>query len=163
MYGKEIETLLEEIVKVLKREDVLSVMALGSLPRGELSYRVKNGNLELFSDIELMVVTKRKMGREEILLIERLKSLKNKFQPKNPLFDIAVEFFSLQDFKRLPYRVRFYEARESGKVLFGQDLRGMIPKVNAQNRDIEDTNNIILRRLLSILLYFPKELFEDGG
>ena len=37
----------------------------------------------------------------------------------------------------------------------------MIPDVDAHNVHIQDTNNILLRRLLSLLLYFPRALF--GG
>ena len=161
-YPQEIQSMLEEIVAVLNVEGVLSIIALGSLPRGELSYRMRNGNLELFSDIELIIVTKGKISKEDqIVLIKNLKSLRKRFQTASPLFDIAVEFLSLQEFKKLPYKVRFYELKESGEVLFGEDIRYMIPRVNVNNRNIKDTNNIILRRLLSILLYFPRELFED--
>lgn len=161
-YPGEIESLLKKIVEALNRKGVLSIMTLGSLPRGELSYRIKNGDLTLFSDIDLLVITEYKLSKEKMnFLSSLLKDLGKKFQPLNPLFDIKIEFFSLQDFKRLPFKVRFYELKETGKVLFGQDLRYMMPKFDINDRDIKDTNSIVLRRLLHMLLYFPKELLED--
>lgn len=161
-YPEEIQVLLKRIVEVLDRKDVLSIMALGSLPRGELSYRKKNQKLVLFSDIDLTVITKARISKQQrTLLIKSLKDLRRRFQPGNPLFDITVEFFTLQDIKKLPFKVRFYELKESGEALFGQDIRHMIPKFDVSNLNIKDTNNIISRRLLSMLLYFPRELFLD--
>lgn len=163
-YPEEIQELLRKIIEVLGGKDTMSIIALGSLPKGELSYRVKNGRLELFSDIDIAVVTQAAINAEErILFIKRLKELKSKFQPTNPLFNISVEFFSLQDFMRLPFKVRFYELKASGKTLFGKELRDVIPDFSFRNLDMEDTNNMILRRLLHILLYLPRELFEKKG
>lgn len=160
-YPEEIQALLEKAVKILEGKDVLSIMALGSLPRGELSYRTKNGSLELFSDIDILVITKGDTNKkEQFLLREKLKELERIFQPGNPLFDINIEFFALQEFKRLPFKVRFYELKESGKTLSGQDLRHVIPKFGLENLNVKDTNNIVRDRLLHVLLYFPRELLE---
>lgn len=160
-YPNDIRRLLEKTIDALDKEGVLSVIALGSLPRGELSYRIENGVLILFSDIELMVVTKDKicMGKQ-IVFFAALNKLKKEFQKAGPLFDITVEFVSLRDFKRLPFKVRFYDMKRSGAVIYGQDVMSEMPEFTARDLDREDTNNIILRRLLAILLYLPKELIE---
>lgn len=160
-YPKEIQDLLKRIVNILGTKDILSIMALGSLPRGELTYKPVNGKLFIFSDIDLLVIRKDRIRIEEETAVRKtLKDLKEEFQPGNPLFDITVEFLTLQDFKQLPFKVRFYELKESGDILFGQDLRYLIPKFDMSSLNIKDTNNIIIRRLFSILLYFPKALFE---
>jgi len=161
-YPEEIRGLLRKVIEILGGRNTLSIIALGSLPRGELSYGVKNGELELFSDIDIAIIRKGAInGEERTLLIKRLTELKSKFKPANPLFNINTEFFSLHDFRKLPFKVRFYELKKSGKILFGKELRHMIPEFTVKNLDIEDTNNIILRRLLHILLYLPRELFEE--
>lgn len=161
-YPEEIRGLLRKVIEILDRKDTMSIIASGSLPRGELSYRVKNGKLELFSDMDIAVVTEGAInGKKRTFLIERLKELKLKFQPANPLFGINVGFFSLQDFRKLPFKVIFYDLKESGKTLLGKELRHMIPGFDVKNLDIEDTNNIILRRLFHILLYLPRELLEE--
>lgn len=161
-YPEEIQALLKKIAEILDKESMVLAVALGSLSRGELSYRIKSKRLELFSDIDLLAVTKGTISTEEqVVLKKRLKDLKKEFYPTTPLFDIGIEFFSLQDIQRLPLKVRFYELRESGEVLFGPDIRGIIPEFDINKLDRQDTNNIILRRLFSILLYFPKELLDS--
>ncbi|MEK6732744.1 MAG: hypothetical protein AABY55_03875 [Candidatus Omnitrophota bacterium] len=137
-------------------------MALGSLPRGELSYKMDNENLVMFSDIDLLVIRKDRIRIEEETAIKKaLKDIREDFQPGNPLFDITIEFLTLRDFKQLPFKVRFYELKESGDTLFGEDLRHLIPKFDISNLNIKDTNNIIIRRLFSMSLYFPKALFRE--
>ena len=161
-YPKEIQELLRKIVGILTGEGVLSILTLGSLPRGELSYRIKNGKLTMFSDIDLLVVTEHWTNRErQAVLIKKLRDLRKKFQSVNPLFDITAEFLSLHELKKLPFKVIFYDLKESGKAIFGQDIRYMIPEFDAGTQNVKDTNNIILRRLFFMLLYFPKELLED--
>lgn len=163
-YPDEVRSLLKEIVDILTRKEVVSIIALGSLPRGELSYRRKDGILELFSDIDLYVVTKSKVIKsDKESFLKNTRDLGHRFQPKNPLFEINIEFFILQDFKKLPFRVRHYETRESGEVLFGQDIKNIIMRFNQKDQDLKDTNNIILRRLFHILLYLPGDLIEGKG
>lgn len=160
-YPKEIEELLKKIIQVLDIRGILSVIALGTLPRGELSFRLVDKKLQLFSDIEFVIIADGRINKKQQIILKRqLQELAKEFQPNNPFFDIAVEFFSLRKFKKLPFKVRFYELKESGKVLLGQDVRNLIPEFNWGNRQIKDANNIILRRLFSILLHFPKQLFD---
>ena len=54
-----------------------------------------------------------------------------------------------------------YETKVNGRILYGKDLKYLIPDININNLDFKESNEILSYRLWSILLYFPESFFDS--
>jgi len=148
--------ILDRLGERLGWDQVVSVILYGSTSRGELSY-IDKGNIDLFSDFELEVVT---VNRVPAKIIQGIKADlgKDKMGIANPLFHVDISFNT-----RLGYRIKKifdrrianYEMKETGKVLYGEDLLRSFPRIDVNNLDMGNTNQLILVRLWMQLLFLP--------
>ncbi len=138
---------------------VLSILLLGSAARGELAYAELDGRLEVFSDYEFLVVTRRRLPtRERQRVAERLAGLEREFGQRNPLFHIDVIFRERHRLHTLPRIIFTYELKANGQVLHGEDVRPLLPEVTLANLDLRNTNEILIKRLWAMLLHTPRRL-----
>ncbi|MCX7918587.1 MAG: hypothetical protein N3A72_03045 [bacterium] len=152
-YLSEIQVITEKSVS-----DILSILLLGSTARGEFSYRIEpDGQISLWSDIELLAVSKRKPSNtERKRLFVQLAQLEKKWNKNSPLFHIDCSYISLRQVQQLPPLIRHYEAKKIGKTIFGTDIRSEIPEINCDNLDYRELAEVILWRLWAIALYVPR-------
>jgi hypothetical protein len=58
--------------------------------------------------------------------------------------------------KSLPPIIFTYEMKANGQILYGRDLLPQIPAVTLANLDLQNTNEILYKRLWAILLHLPE-------
>lgn len=161
-YPKEIKKHFEFILKRIDDcwglDNVISIILYGSTSRGELSYTVEDGELELFSDYELEVITENSVSKDKIDKLK--KSLgKKAFDIDNPLFHVDISTNTKLSFwikTKLDRRIAVFETKENGTILYGDNLLDMLPIINLKNLDFGNLNELILIRLWMQLLYLPE-------
>ncbi len=161
---RHIQTHLEQIVSIITAVlDAQSIILLGSAARDELSMRpVSPDKIELFSDYECMVVVeKRPSPAQHRTLQTNLTRLEEEIDNPNPLFHIDVIIREQKRLKSLPPIIFTYEMKANGRVLYGRDCLPQIPTVTLENLDLQNTNEILYKRLWAVLLHLP-ETFITG-
>lgn len=138
-----------------------AILLLGSAARGELAYTQLDGQLEVFSDYECLVVTERRLpGRKRRRIAIQLVTLEQQFGQRNPLFHIDLAFRERRRLRTLPHIIFTYELKANARILRGEDVRPLLPQVTLANLDLRDTNEILIRRLWAILLHTPRRLLR---
>ncbi|HDK27505.1 MAG: hypothetical protein B5M53_06625 [Candidatus Cloacimonas sp. 4484_209] len=116
-----------------------------------MSYVFENGQLNIYSDIELLVIVKGKTKKvERELLYKKLRELEASLAQNNKFFHLDVSIVNLRHIKNLPPKFQFWETKNSG-ITSGEDLRRYLP----EKVDFRYLNESSLNRLHSIILYFP--------
>lgn len=153
---------LEAIIKPLDSQHIRSLILTGSTSRGELSYRTQNGSLDLFSDYEFLLIVADDADPNYLDgLTDYWHNLEESWGQKSPLFHIDSAPITVERLKNLPQFIRTFETKATGKVLFGEDLRHVIPDVTLDQLDYGELNEILLWRLWSATLYFPLSLLKE--
>lgn len=144
--------------------DIHGILLIGSTARGEFSYRIESdGNITLWSDYELLIVTKEKPNKlKRAKLFHILSEFEKEWGKDSPLFHIDYSYISFKTLQDLPSLIRHYEAKQIGKVIFGRDIRPDIPEINATNLDYKELAEVILWRLWAIVLYAPQSWLIKG-
>ncbi|MDH7486870.1 MAG: hypothetical protein QHJ81_11405 [Anaerolineae bacterium] len=153
-YPRLVERYLTEVLELIDKAGVLSVILLGSTARGELSYRCDDDRLDLLSDLEMVVVTEGRPAAAEAFY-HRLEAWQRERRALNPLFHVDVSFMPRRRFRRLTPLVRWFEMRSTGRVLYGADILDEVPQVTPENLNRGQTRELVLTRLWNLLLYIP--------
>ncbi len=161
---KQIQKHLEQIISCITETlDTESIILLGSAARDELSIRaISSDKIELFSDYEcLVVVRKRPSSIQRYTLQTKLNRLEKNINNPNPLFHIDIIIREEKRLESLPPIIFTYEMKANGRVLYGRDIFPQVPTVTLKNLDLQNTNEILYKRLWALLLYLP-ETFVTG-
>ena len=163
-YPAPIQTQLQGLTDQISRLSPTSIVLLGSTARDELVYRQhENGQLELFSDFEMLVVWDSPVSNANR---QALKQIAHKFEQKianpNPLFHIDLLPRRYKRLAKLPPLIFTHEMKVNGRVLFGRDVLPAVPTVTLDNLNLRNTNEILFKRLWAIMLHLPKN-FVLGG
>lgn len=94
-------------------------------------------------------------------ILREIELWENYLPEKSPLFHVDVAFIAQKELSRLPHCWRHFETRETGYVLHGQDLRQMIPKIDSDNLDFYELNQILLWRNWHLVMHLPKEMLRS--
>jgi len=131
------------------KENIISIICIGSIARNEYSiFRTTNANL-LFSDLDLLIVLKNKFKLRP-LVIKTTNNINIELRTKSfhsPFFEVTASVCSINDLKRLPRIFRNYETKESAKVIYGKNVLTIIPKIDIGNIDKIDLNRLLIERL----------------
>jgi hypothetical protein len=137
--------------RIMSVDHVTSVLLVGSTSRGEATVRVVDGRLELFGDIELILVTDpRPPSRDAVSSAVSAVAAEWDGRLVGP---IQVDF-TLVPAGRLPRsekKLFVFEARERGLCLRGEHLLDRLPAVSIENMSFFELNEVILHRLEALL------------
>lgn len=132
---------------------IIAALLMGSCARGEETYFInKDGNRELLSDYEMLVIIQK--GTETSIIDEDLRSLANelKEQSSSPCFEVEWSYKTTEEIQRLDKRFIFFEAKESAKVVYGDDcVLSLFPKITISNLNFSELNTVIIHRLYHVL------------
>lgn len=142
---------------IARSDEVLSVLLMGSAARDELAGARVEGRFELFSDLELMVVTR---GQPDSALRRGLSDAAARvgagFGYRSPLFHVDLAFRARRRLTSLPPIIFTHELAARGRVLRGPDLRAEIRPVDLGNLDRRQTHAILMRRLWAMAEGLPR-------
>ena len=162
-YPDQVRGHFRKILGCINTEKVSSVILTGSTSRGELTYALRDGNLNIFSDYELLIISNGRVDKDDLArLLEEFKGLEEEFSNGNPLFHIDCTYVSQRKLANFGTNIRTWEIRSTGALLYGRDMREEAPRVSVDNLDFKDLNEVLIWRLWAMTLYFPKSLLTTG-
>ncbi|HNT74550.1 MAG TPA: hypothetical protein PKH77_05990 [Anaerolineae bacterium] len=157
-YPEEFRTLLERIVKAITVPETLSIVLLGSASRGEIVGQLGPRGLMLFSDLEIMVITRHQSeARTRQKALSDIESLEVEQRAIGACtFHIDVGYDTQRSWKRPHSEFHAWEIKQTGYVVFGEDVLDLI-QVQVQPQSAIQSS---LNRLWHLLLYFPASLLR---
>ncbi|MHA1377719.1 MAG: hypothetical protein ACTSRG_04995 [Candidatus Helarchaeota archaeon] len=151
----------KEILKKIK--NIESILLVGGFGRGEGSIKIIGENkLIPLKDYDLIVVTNSNIsGKDYIKLVQNihntLKIPSYWYAGAAPgQFHINIKLVRKRSLSRLPPDISNYEIKEGSRVLYGLDIRKLIPILK---KDIGYMSGlrILLNKAIGLLEYFPKD------
>jgi hypothetical protein len=138
---------------------VSRLMLLGSTARGEASWHVYRGSVNVLSDLEFYLLTTRSLRADERQsLTEARRSWQGAWAFPNPFFhiDISINPETLFWRKlRFDRRIAAYEVLSNAIVLVGEDFEREPHLFGPEQLDLGNTNELVLVRLWMQLLFTP--------
>jgi hypothetical protein len=128
--------------------EVLSVAVLGSVARDEAVLATVGGRAELFSDIELLVVTAARLApARRAALQARAGQTASAFGHRSRRFHLDLLFRERARLGHLPPFVFTYELAANGRTVFGRHLLSEVRAVTPASLDRANTHEILVKRL----------------
>lgn len=153
-----IQDVITKINSISFKNNIVSIILVGGMARGEGSAIQKNDKTIIFSDFDFVVVFRDKTDQETRYLLEKIgQTLTKKYMQRNVLkanIDIAVS--SLNSFLKPRPAIFTYELKETGKVLYGKDIIKDFPELSSADIPQEDILQLLFNRMADLCLYYPK-------
>jgi predicted nucleotidyltransferase len=158
-----------------KIPDVLSIILTGSFSRGEGPVKRRDGKFYPYNDYDIQVISKHQLKKERVdtIATEISKKLgyggiKNLFYPfkkenqkLNQNFYIDLKYHTPTELKTLLPRIRTYELRNDSKILYGKDLRNLIPNYNLKRIPLSESAKLLLDRMSQLIEYYSTDKNYD--
>lgn len=160
MYPAPVLNCIEGVTSWLKSHlPVSRLLLLGSTARGELSWYGHNAEVDVFSDLEFYMLTKRRLRTDEIHALSMAKAdWHHTWSFPNPFFHIDVSQNPEVVFWRkirFDSRIATFELLTNAKVLSGPDFDREPWLFGIDRLDLGNTNELVLVRLWMQLLFTP--------
>jgi len=151
---KHLHELFNSILDVLDLNNIISILFIGSGSRNELSFKINDTSLDIFSDYEFIIIVNNMFSKEEFDKLNAIfRKLEKKWDIKSPLFYIDYGVSTLSKFKLTPPTLWAYEAKSLGVVVYGRDVRKDLVDVRLDNLDYGNLNELIIVRLWNMLVH----------
>ncbi len=167
---KEVEKHMKIIVKEIKKEvkDVVSVMAIGGLGRGEGSFIYENKKFKPLNDYDIYLITKKKTSFLKLKKISKRagkKIMKSNFSfsRSSSLMEFYVDLrnMTLDEMKKVEPMLKYYEIRESAKIVYGRDVRKDMPNFSLDEIPLEEGFRFLMNRMSLLIESFNTGKLED--
>lgn len=138
-------------------EGKLSVILLGSLSRGEATWAMQDGRIQLLSDIEFFTVYPRGFQRFKEFDEEIQKNAHLELGDiESDLFHVDNTWVEENKLPKLERKLLTFDAQEFGSTVVGSDIKDKLPIITLKNINIEDIYDILIHRMFSVLYYGEK-------
>lgn len=169
---EKIENDMKIIVEELRKRVpfVISIILTGGFSRGEGPVKKIKGKFYPYNDYDIQVISKEKLGKDKVdeIATEISKKLGYRgielFYPfKKEEQDIKNNFYvdlkcdAPTDLKNLLPRIRTYELKNHSKVLWGEDLRNLIPDYKIGEIPLSEGAKLLLDRMSQMIEYYSVE------
>jgi len=173
---KKIEQDLNLIVKEILKKDskIISIILTGGFGRGEGPVKETKDKIILYNDYDLQVVSQTKISKEEVDELSGKISKKLGFsgivnfypfekekQKIKDNFYLDIKFYTIKELKNLLPRVRTYEFKNDSTVVYGKDIRNIIPNYNLNEIPLSEGIKFVLDRMSHLIEYYSVEKNYD--
>lgn len=166
--SRHMEVICHEILKKIEKVD--SIILVGGFGRGEGTIKII-GKEELIplKDYDLVVVSNYDISERNYLSIisnihKVLKIPIDWYDGAAPgYFHINIKLVRKRNLVRLPPDISNYELKKSSRILYGSDLRQLIP-IKKEDINYSSGLRILLNKIIGLLEYFPSDpsLFHNN-
>jgi hypothetical protein len=143
------------------------ILLLGSTARGELSWRRLDHDIDVFSDLEFYLITRRPLTESESRALSTVRGeWGRRWRYPGPFFHIDISMNPEALFWRkirFDRRIATFELLSTGKVLSGAEFDREQVLFGVSQLDLGNTNELVLVRLWMQLLYTPIRLVLGGA
>lgn len=159
-YHPKIREQFARILSVMDISKVRSVLLYGSASTGEIGSKLSDGEVELYSDYEFIIVARGLVSKQyKKKLSEHFAELEKLFSD-NPLFKLDFTYISARFLRKRWKRTSAIDLSKA-VVVFGEDVRHLIPAFNTVNLHKRLHNEILLWALWRNILFFPVETLHN--
>jgi len=151
---EEVERMLAELAEACADEEVLCTLLTGSTARGELAIERGPDGIRLRSDVEFYVIAP-SPTRARARLAPRIEEVERRYAATWDGFHVDVAYLTPDHICALEPWLRHFELQANARVLSGMDLRPCLPRVDLDNLDWQELNEVALWRLLSLVIQLP--------
>lgn len=164
--GRDMEIIVKEVKKI---PGIVSIILTGSFSRGKGPVKI-NKKVFPYNDYDITVIGKKNRGKDKIdgLSIKISKKLGYRgienFYPftkeKQKIEDnfyIDMKYYSLKELKNLLPRIRNYELKNNSKILWGSDVRNLIPDYSLKEIPLSESAKLLLDRMSQLIEYYSSE------
>jgi hypothetical protein len=164
---KHMEIIVTEVKKVIP--DVVSVMVIGGLARGEGSFLIENKKVMPLNDYDIYVITNKKINFEILKTVSENASKRiNKetnfsFSQSSNLMEFYVDLrnMTLDEIQKVEPMLKYFEIRKSARVIYGQDVMKIMPNFSLEEIPVEDGLRFLMNRASLLIESFDIENLRD--
>jgi hypothetical protein len=147
----------DKIVDFIGGKNLVSLALIGSAARNELSIKSENP-LELYSDIEFLIVVNSTLSKNEIACLRELLNKETKTCAiKNQFFSIDFGICTLKKIYIMPVTLWASEVKVFSVILYGLDFTKYLRKPNINNFDLGSLNELLISRLWNLVISVPNK------
>jgi len=171
--ANDMEIIVQEIMKSIPQ--TISIMLTGGFSRGEGPVKKIKGQFKPYNDYDIQVVSKVKISKERVDKIatqiskklgyggitEIFYPFKKENQKMESSFYVDLKCDTPKDLRKLLPRIRNYELREGAHILWGEDIRSIIPEFKLKEVPLSDSAKLLLDRLSQLVEYYSTEGKHD--
>lgn len=159
-YPPRSKELFTEILSVIDSTKVRSVLLYGSNALGEIGVRRSDAGLEIYSDYDLLYIARKKVDRHFRMKLDKHFSRLEKKYGGNPFFHINYRYIDIDTYRKGLNNISLVTSHD-GIVVFGEDLRHLMPEFNRETIDPLLHNERLIWALWRIIAFFPPELLTN--
>lgn len=149
-----------------KINGIRSIILVGGFGRGEGSVKIENNQVCPLNDYDIYVILdgKLKVSEDESnqLMNEIEKTLGTSgfslYEDSSKSFYFDIRFLNCRQLSNLAPFIKYYEMKHASYILFGDDIRDLIPDFQPNELPISEGLRFMLNRLSSIFLWTPIDL-----
>lgn len=163
------------IVNELKKiPNIISIILTGGFGRGEGPIKEVGNKIFLYNDYDIQVVSEKSMNKEKIDKLSEDISRKLGFsgiinfypfvkerQRMKDNFYLDLKFYTTKELKELLPRIRTYEFRNNSTILYGKDIRKLIPNFDLKKISLSEGIKFVLDRMSHLIEYYSLEKNHD--
>ncbi|APT72096.1 hypothetical protein BG95_04160 [Thermosipho sp. 1063] len=154
-YPKEVKRFIEEVSKkilsIYDKEEIVSLLLVGSGGRNELTILRTLSDLKILGDLEFLVILKKKQKSvkvKELLLQRKLNYLTKKNNIVSEMFHIDFSSVELSELEK--GTVLRWESINNHSLLYGEEIFPYVDRRQFPEIKIKDIHNILLYRHYAI-------------
>ena len=168
---KDMSIIVNELKKIPK---VISIILTGGFGRGEGPIKKIKNKIALYNDYDVQVVSEIAMDKEKVDRLSEEISKKLGFsgiinfypfvkerQKIKDNFYLDLKFYTLKELKELLPRIRTYEFRNDSTILYGKDIRKLIPNYSLKKISLSEGIKFVLDRMSHLIEYYSLEKNHD--
>jgi hypothetical protein len=164
---KHMKILIEEVKMIIP--DVVSIMVIGGLARGEGSFLIEKKTVIPLNDYDVYLITKKRIDFETLKNISENVSKKiNKktnfsFSKASNLMEFYVDLrnMTIDEIKKVEPMLKYFEIRESAKVIYGEDVRKVMPNFSLKDIPLEEGLRFLMNRASLLIESFDINNLRD--
>lgn len=169
---KQLDIVCKEILANLK--NVRSIILAGSFAYGQGPVKVKKGKVYPYNDYDIYVVTDYKVKDEKVdelatktanslglVGISYFNDFKKEFQKLEKNFYVDLKCLTTSDLKKLLPRSRFYSLKRASMILYGEDIRFLIPDYKLSDIPLSEPAKFLLDRMSQLIEYYSTKKNYD--
>jgi len=166
--AKDMEIIISEIRK--KYPEIISIILSGGFSRGEGPVKIEGNKVYPYNDYDIQIISKNKISKDisDKLSIDISKKLgyrgidnfypfKKEEQKIKDNFYIDLKWDSLKDLRNLLPRIRNYELKKHSKIIYGNDVRKIIPEYSLKDMPLSEGAKLLLDRMSQMVEYYSEK------
>ncbi|MEW6063431.1 MAG: hypothetical protein AB1571_03645 [Nanoarchaeota archaeon] len=159
--NKHIKIIVKEVKKELK-DNLISLVLAGGLARGEGSIEVIKERIIPINDYDVYAITKKPVSSEILnkISINATKRFGFKSNFSFTISDHRMNFYvdlrnlTINSLKKVEPMVKYYEIKHSGKIIYGKDVRSLIPDYKLKNIPLQEGMRFLFNRMSLLIECF---------